>query len=75
MHEDNFDFKKAYKGGSGKTFADAVLADMPIKRQIAKAANTLTELSAMSLPRHERRRLAKVNGINKIVGSTKPLIK
>lgn len=57
------------------TYADAVLKEMAIKHNVLRDARNMTELSAMALPRHERRRLAKNNGIKNIVGSTKPFIK
>jgi hypothetical protein len=40
-----------------------------------KQNNGLSYLDAMRLPRHERRRLAKVNGVGKILGTNKPVVK
>lgn len=57
------------------TYSDAVMQEMTIKRNVARYAHNMMELSVMALPREERRRLAKINGIKNIVGSTQPFKK
>lgn len=42
---------------------------------ISKAVQGLTLMVAMQLPRHERRKLARLNGIEKIAGSSTPYVK
>lgn len=54
------------------SFKDAVMEEAAIKRNVVRAANHVTELSAMAMNRHERRRLAKVNKVGRIYGSTRP---
>lgn len=46
-----------------------------IKRRVANVTNSLTMMDAMRLPRHERRRLAKLNKTGKILGSSKPFVR
>jgi len=48
-------------------------ADIDTKRRALSAAREMELFSAMALPRHERRKLAKINGMKRIAGSTKPL--
>lgn len=73
MEQDNaqtsgngFDFRK--KGSYG----DAIMPEMEVKKRVVEQANAIHEMAAMGMNRHARRALAKMNGINRIVGSTKP---
>lgn len=54
------------------TYNDAVMKEVVIKRTVVQATSGLTELSAMAMNRHERRKLARVNGLRRIEGSMRP---
>lgn len=46
-----------------------------IKQRVLRAAGTVDFMSAMSMNRADRRRLAKMNKVGKIPGSMKPFVK
>lgn len=54
--------------------ASKIPSEREVKEKVAKAANTMDMMSAMKLPRHARRAMAKANGIKKISGSNEPFI-
>lgn len=55
------------------TYADAVMKNVPMVSSTTTVG--LSELNVLSMNRHERRRIAKVNGVVRIVGSMKPFTK
>lgn len=50
-------------------------SDNEVKQRVLKAAKGLDMLSAMSMNRAERRRIAKMNNMPRILGSVKPFVK
>lgn len=48
--------------------------DESVKQRVLIAANNIDLMSAMSMNRHERRRLSKINKMAPIAGSIKPHI-
>lgn len=49
--------------------------ELQMKRKVLEMATSLNMLSAMGMNRHQRRGLAKANGVKKITGSMKPFVK
>ncbi len=75
------DYDGAVEITSGKSLAlktthegGVMSSEFEIKKRIAKTASGLNLMEIMRLPRHERRRIAKMNGVKKILGSTKPIV-